>query len=158
MSVIAEARYYVSCPNCKDGEWRVDHLDIPQDVWWTCNNCLAQFHIHRAGRLEFVITPTGKRSTPVTVTLRSKTKPEITVKLNAWKYEHSQDDTPDEYFGHQKYFYEEHTCPTNWTSEIVQMECEGNTDPHGLFELIDIVDGHYKDPNDTTPDSQGSMN
>ena len=39
---------------------------------------------------------------------------------------------------HAQYFYEEHTCPTNWL-RIPMISVAGNHDPHGLFEFVDAV-------------------
>lgn len=37
-----------------------------------------------------------------------------------------------------RYFYEEHTCPTNFI-RIPLIAYAGNTDPHGLFAFVDAV-------------------
>jgi hypothetical protein len=34
------------------------------------------------------------------------------------------------------YFYEEHTCPTNWTDEIVAVIANGDEDPHGFAKFV----------------------
>lgn len=79
------------------------------------------------------------------VTLQSVTEPKITVKLNSWKYEIHQDDTPEEYAHEQRYFYNQHTCPTNWIGEIVEIIFKGDRDPHGVFEFVSVEDGHLVD-------------
>lgn len=38
-----------------------------------------------------------------------------------------------------KYFYDEHTCPTNWVRNIERFIEKGDTDPHGVFQYIDHV-------------------
>lgn len=38
-----------------------------------------------------------------------------------------------------KYFYTEHTCPTNWLGVEVIMDGE-DTDPHGIFEHVQTVE------------------
>lgn len=38
-----------------------------------------------------------------------------------------------------KYFYDEHTCPTNWVRNIERFTEKGDTDPHGVFQYIDHV-------------------
>jgi hypothetical protein len=95
----------------------------------------------------FKLTPTGEVETPVTVTLKSRTKPPIILTLNAWKYAHSQKDSKEKYVEHQRYFYDEHTCPTNYLSQVEMISFEGSNDPHGVFEFVSVVDGHFKDPN-----------
>ncbi len=37
-----------------------------------------------------------------------------------------------------RYFYEEHTCPTNFI-RIPLISLAGDTDPHGVFEFVDAV-------------------
>lgn len=49
------------------------------------------------------------------------------------KYDSGRDH--EEWLAHQKYYFEEHTCPTN----VVPVECiiDGNDhDPHGIFEFV----------------------
>lgn len=38
--------------------------------------------------------------------------------------------------GHDNYFYDEHTCPTNWTNEIVAVIENGDPDPHGFATFV----------------------
>ena len=37
-----------------------------------------------------------------------------------------------------EYFYNEHTCPTNFI-DVPMISRDGNHDPHGLFEFVDAV-------------------
>lgn len=37
-----------------------------------------------------------------------------------------------------EYFYEEHTCPTNFI-RIPMISQDGDHDPHGIFEFVDAV-------------------
>lgn len=147
-----EVQLHIECPVCHEGSWRVDHLE--RGMWgysWSCNECHNYFDIQRQTELDFDVVqiegPEGKE-TPVTVTLSSVTLPQIILKLNTWKYGHSQNQTPEEYLENQRYFYDEHTCPTNWTNEIVAILFEGQLDPHGVFRLLSIEDGYYVDPNE----------
>lgn len=39
---------------------------------------------------------------------------------------------------HAEYFYEEHTCPTNFI-RIPMISHAGDCDPHGVFEFVDAV-------------------
>ena len=84
-------------------------------------------------------------NTPVVITLKSNTTPPIILKLNALKYEHSQGLSQEEYESNEKYFYDEHTCPTNWTSQIAEIIFEGDHDPHGVFQFVSVEDGHLVD-------------
>lgn len=66
-------------------------------------------------------------------------------------YDNGHDGVP----GHDAYFYDEHTCPTNWTDEIVAVISKGDEDPHGFATFVrripvpegmdengDMKDGH----------------
>lgn len=152
MKVQRQTKQFVECPICHEHEWRVDqcvgHTEFGP---WSCPVCNNYFRFIQLPSLagdtfevEQVDGPNG-RQTPVTVTLRSTTTPPITLKLNTWKYGHSQKDTPEEYRENQRYFYNDHTCPTNWFRDVDYIEFEGDTDPHGVFEFISVEDGHFED-------------
>lgn len=36
----------------------------------------------------------------------------------------------------KEYFYETHSCPTNWIGEAVCIIEDGDTDPHGFLEFV----------------------
>lgn len=139
---IADKRF-VRCCVCNEHEFRIDHIGVGQKVRWSCDFCGNELNI-TVNAASCEVVPTGRLQTPVTVTLRSKTIPPITLKLHSWKYAHSADDSKEEYEGHQQYFYDEHTCPTNFMSQVGQIIFEGDTDPHGVFEFVSVEDGHCK--------------
>jgi hypothetical protein len=145
MIVQARTQLRIPCPSCTEGGWRADHLTIGFETTWSCQNCQSEVRIKRVSESDFETTSTGRKNTPVTVTLQSITEPRITLKLNTWKYAHSQNDSKEDYESHQQYFYDEHTCPTNWTREIVEIIFQGDHDPHGVFEFVSVVDGHLVD-------------
>ncbi len=45
---------------------------------------------------------------------------------------------------HERHYYEEHTCPTNVLKDTEDLIFEGDADPHGLFELKKIEEGHLE--------------
>jgi hypothetical protein len=158
MRVRAKHKVFVQCPVCEQHEWRIDQCQGRSTFGpWLCKVCCNyfKFTLRTADtyEVEQIDGPEG-RNTPVTVTLVSQTVPPITVKLNTWKWGHSQKDTPEEYREHQRYFYNEHTCPTNWLCEVEEISVpetvcgrlRTDRDPHGLFEFVSVEDGHYKDP------------
>jgi hypothetical protein len=54
------------------------------------------------------------------------------------------------------YMVSEGSCPTNWLRDIQRIICDGDTDPHGLFEYVrDIPEqpfiGHTHNPDDEWP-------
>jgi hypothetical protein len=88
-------------------------------------------------------------STRVTVLIRTKTTPSIGLVLNTWKYPYHKDSTPEEYKESQRFFYDCHTCPTNWLRDVVEVFFKGEKDPHNsLFQFVEVTDGHWVDPAD----------
>jgi hypothetical protein len=43
---------------------------------------------------------------------------------------------PDDEDDGKRYFYEEHSCPTNWIGDTVMISVDGDTDPHGLLKFV----------------------
>ena len=41
---------------------------------------------------------------------------------------------------HARYFYEEHSCPTNWIDQTAAVIHNGDADPHGFLEFVRIVE------------------
>lgn len=147
MIVQAKIQLYIPCSSCTKGKWRADQINVGFKTTWSCDKCYNESSIERLTYSDFEVTSNGRKQTPVTVTLQSITEPKITLKLNTWKYSHSQEDSAEDYASHQQYFYDEHTCPTNWTRDIVEIIFGGDHDPHGVFEFVSVVDGHLVDGN-----------
>jgi hypothetical protein len=40
---------------------------------------------------------------------------------------------------YNKYYFEEHSCPTNWIGDCVAIIQDSDTDPHGIMEFIKTV-------------------
>jgi len=99
--------------------------------------------VHRGGK--FSIALTGNLAERITVTLATRTVPPVILKLNAWKYSCYASDPPNEFFDHQRYFYEESTCPINSIRCATKVELNDDADPHDLFELRAITSGHLED-------------
>ena len=145
MIVQSKVKLYVPCPNCLEGDWQVDHIPVGSAFGpWSCSKCHGYGKGRRLNTNEFVVEiGVGKKETPITVTLESCTEPKITLKLNTWKYDHSQKDTPEEFTEHLTYYYNEHTCPTNFMCDIEQIIFEGDSDPHGVFQFVSVEEGHF---------------
>lgn len=145
MIVQAKVRLYVPCPGCTEKSHRVDQLIPGQSTTWSCNSCHNQFSIMRVNDTDFRTRLTGVKETPVVVTLQSITKPAITLRLNTTRYAHSQKDTWEDYVEHQRYYYDEHTCPTNWFREVEEIVFQKDKDPHGVFEFVSVESGRLVD-------------
>lgn len=145
MIVQAKVKLFVPCPNCPKDE-RADQLTIGQSTMWTCSECHNQIRIKRINEFDYETESTGRKETPITVTLISDTVPPIELKLNTWKYAHSQDLSQYDFVENQRYFYNQHTCPINWTRDIEEMKVGEDRDPHGIFQFVSVEDGHYECP------------
>jgi hypothetical protein len=145
MIVQAKIKLFIPCTSCTEGNWQASHLPVGFKTKWTCQVCRTQSNIERLDENNFEVVPTGRKDTPITVTLQSITEPKITLKLNAWRCAHSQNESDEDLRSSEQYFYNEQTCPTNWVSQIVQMEFQGDTDPHGVFEFVSVKPGHLSD-------------
>jgi hypothetical protein len=153
MIVQAKIKLYISCPSCRDGSWRADQLNVGFVTTWSCQECGNEATIRRISESDFEVTPNGMKDTPVVVTLQSITEPKITVRLNTRKWSHSRNDTPEEYAEHQRFFYNMHTCPTNWIKQVEEITFENDRDPHGVFEFVSVEDGRLVD----SPDCSGMI-
>ncbi len=137
------------CPSCTQGEFSVEHINAGQEFGpWCCDKCGAYCKGKRAGAIfEMEICEDLKRE-KITVTLQSKTQPPITLKLNTWQYMPGKDGpplTPERAWDNARYYFNEHTCPTNYMRDVAEIICEGDSDPHGVFEFVSIEFGHIGD-------------
>lgn len=51
---------------------------------------------------------------------------------------HKGEAREDDWDGKQ-FFYEEHSCPTNWIRNTAMISADGDTDPHGFMKFIRSV-------------------
>lgn len=119
------------------GHYRISHLDVGDTFGpWYCDASRCGY------AFSGVITEYGadvtredSRRVYTTVTLRAE-RP-FTLIVRGMRFE--PDSAPED---HQRYFYEEHTCPTNLLSDIVRFIDEtGNEDPHGIFTYVKTEEG-----------------
>lgn len=62
------------------------------------------------------------------------------------KYHHH--DLPDHTPDNDRYFYEQHSCPTNWFENIVAVIENDDDDPHGFLKFIRAIDAPADEPED----------
>lgn len=134
---------YVICPWCeqKSGK-QVDHLF--GTAWttagpWDCKECGLWFRVKVSANNEVAVEKTEQDVRKplgrwlALLMLEVKGRPVYFVVGNA--YGHLWED-PEKVNEHHRYFYEEHTCPTNWLRDCVMVAVEGDTDPHGLWRFV----------------------
>lgn len=141
----------VTCPHCnKDSGSRIDHLLPPNESAvcafgpWYCGECGKPFQgatnpkfnavevVKSDSRLDvkvptldLMVLPPQKH--PVYFVLRgSDYRPEGMGSM------HPHPNKP--------YFYDEHSCPTNWLRNVDRVIIESDDDPHGLIQFVRSVD------------------
>jgi ribosomal protein L37AE/L43A len=142
-SITTYSQEYILCPHCgeKSGQ-RICHLydQTPRRFGpWACENCDKYF--------------SGTVNAPSDVTLVKEDKPpkkrlltllkfpgkdgDVFFIQNHFDYGHS--DPYDELQSHNQYFFEEHSCPTNWLRNTAVVVQNGDHDPHGFLEYVRTV-------------------
>lgn len=138
MTVIQHRRY-VECPECENGTWSIEHLFEKsmnkRECVWSCDACSARFKFLVSDGV-FTMTPTERDSSRCLVLLRHNHDEKTLIVVKG--YIHGKDSYEVE-AGHKRYFYEEHTCPTNFLG-VMKISREGDQDYHGIFEYVRHVD------------------
>lgn len=144
---------FVKCPICKDATegFYVDHLlkeakpDKPYSFGaWECPSCHNHydFQIHYNGDVD-IAQSTKEHDTfmPCLVLLKSQHKDNpIYVMLNGKA--HSTQivlEQQEQGSSAQPYYYNSHTCPTNFIRDIIAVTFKQDIDPHGVFEFVRLL-------------------
>lgn len=146
---------FITCPACGRGHFSVEHLFgylvqhktavTTAGAWW-CDyeDCGVGFNltIRETGEV-LVDIKEGHRKVPLTVLLRIlPTNNIIYLVVNGMRFvDPKKEESAREIADHKKYFYEEHTCPTNYLQDIDTLIVAGDADPHGIASLVGFVDG-----------------
>lgn len=134
-----ETMTYVSCPHCGKRAGRIDHLfgDRLPRSWgpWYCDECGGAYEGTVVSPTEIAIEKRdGRRKIDTLDLLMIPARAEpVYLVLNSWRWEGDEDHG-------KEYFYEEHTCPTNWTDQIEAFILDGDADPHGVAQFVRTVD------------------
>lgn len=142
MSATIYRHDYLKCPRCEEESGcRVDHL-YGNESWrkagpWSCRACGAEFTVEIEGPRLVSLTLTGKFSQRNFSLLKLKTADGTLFAVFKGHGEASDDQ--------RRYFYEEHSCLTNWAGEMEECFLNGETDPHGVFEFVRSVPAPLSD-------------
>lgn len=144
VSVEMRPEYGFTCPECGRG-WFSVLLDFHSGQScgpWYCDECGYGWMVKVADPAETVqLTPAHDRIERTTVTLRSELPFTMTVEGMRFVSE-AEPETDQEYADHSRYFYEEHTCPTNIFLNVAAVVTDdGDDDPHGLFRWVSVAPG-----------------
>jgi hypothetical protein len=151
MRVELKTKRYFTCPNGCKHEMTVEHLlgdgpcgvtkDYPkrQAGPWYCDECGQGWKLTYDADSVDVEPVKGKKVDQwVILELPPQTEP-IRFKVKAMRIDRELDESADQYF------YEEHTCPTNWLRRVEEVSIGEDDDPHGLFKHVRTYDAEASD-------------
>lgn len=140
---------FAMCPWCdQQSGGRVDHLydgRLPCDFGpWYCDECRMPFRgtVKAPGDVTLYRDENNKQRFSRSMALLKfdgKDGPVFFV-MDHNRYNNGTMESDEENQSHQRYYFEEHSCPTNWLRECVAVIDDGNPDPHGFLEFVRAVD------------------
>jgi hypothetical protein len=152
--VSAETKHYVHCPNCGARAGQIDHMAKGEwrgrDTRWSCDACGVPYGL-QVNSLEDVKVETvadkGINVPCLHLLMLAPQPTPVYVVVKSHDYGRGGRDNKKPFSG-LEYFYNEHTCPTNWTDQIEMIVHNGDGDPHGLFQYVSSVDLPQEEPDD----------
>lgn len=132
----------IACPNCGEATGDVGHIldrSGPSEFGpWFCDECGRGYcgKLLPGGEIDLWVTDAMRIDTLDHLVLPPQDKPvHFVVKGMSFVDEKGSRGRPD----HKRFFYEEHTCPTNYIG-VEMIAFDGDTDPHGLFKFAGTQD------------------
>lgn len=134
----------LACPYCDGDTFPVGHLSdgAPFGPWY-CDKCGGSFAGKRVKGMAFELQLRAERKVKTidVLVLPPMTLPVYFV-VEGMRFELEGREEDD-----QRFFYEEHSCPTNWLQpEMVYYD--GNADPHGLIKFVSSCDAGALPPDE----------
>lgn len=145
MNQFTKQKTFLVCPSCGDDSNSIDHLltdesksRLPFRTEWCCKNekCgkYLEFEIGVNRQVNYLrVSEKPPVKTVYDVLVLPPQKDPVYFVLKTKDYGFSKSETE---FRNQHYFYEQHTCPTNWTKYINAIIIKDDDDPHGLFQFV----------------------
>lgn len=141
---------FAICPWCgEQSGGRVDHLygdALPASFGpWYCKECRKPFRgkVNAPGDVTIERAEGHKDRFSRSMALLKfdgKDGPVFFVMDHNRYWPSDEEGTDEQNQGHQRYFFEEHSCPTNWLRECVAVIENGDCDPHGFLQFVRAVD------------------
>lgn len=140
---------FAICPWCEqESGSRVDHLygdRMPSRAGpWYCDECRRPFRVKviAPGNVEITKDADNHRTFTRSMALLKFEGRDGTVffVFDHNRYKDGTVESDEENQSHQRYFFEEHSCPTNWLNECVAVIEDGDCDPHGFLKFVRAVD------------------
>jgi hypothetical protein len=128
---------YFLCPACNKHEFTIDHLEEIKNqnsFAWACD-CGKRIHFTYVSKDEINIERIENHFEPVLNLLEYCNDSRLKLLIKGRQFlDKDGKDT-----GNQEYFYNEHTCPSNITQDVVKVILENDTDPHGTFQYVGTI-------------------
>ncbi len=135
VNTTVETKHFINCPHCGSKSNQVSHLfnDGKQHTTfgpWYCDECGNAYKGKVIGKNVYIEKTDGKKDKCLTM-LR---KDNALIIFEDMYFNGELD------LENKKYFYEEHTCPTNYLKVDMVVDLnDGDKDPHGIFEFITTI-------------------
>jgi hypothetical protein len=142
--VALHTKRYFKCLTCKEGTFWVEHLFGPgPKTWgpWYCDEC-GQGHRGRVEGEDVRVELTGDKREWTAVLLKLEPDAgDVYLTVRGMHFTKNDGPMPEGAFHEGGYFYNEHTCPTNYLRRVIEIlqimpDGEQSTDPHGIFEYV----------------------
>jgi ribosomal protein S27AE len=152
MTIATRTTTHAVCPTCGELVGQIDHLLSSRvETRWYCKRCGQQYGLRSDGDGHVDITPRRERcvTTYDVLVLPPQEQPVYFV-VKGMRFDRLDcKETPEEAREHAEFYYEEHSCPTNWLRpEMVYID--GDADPHGLIKFVRRVDASSIPPDEPT--------
>ena len=138
-TLVTETKTYLNCPHCGERASVVDHILAGQPRSfgpWYCDECGRSYtgSLAADGTIDLELAAAVRTATLNLLTIPPRDEPVYLV-VHGGRYgdDHNEGGTT-------AYYYDEHTCPTNWVSEVEAFILDGDSDPHGVAQFVRRVD------------------
>lgn len=141
--IVEKPLCFIKCPHCEEKSGRIDHLFDQRTIVrfgpWYCDKCGGEYD-GNVDEDNNVTTSKRENKKIITLNLLKIEGKEKNILFIVEGMRFLKDD-PDDIQSNTQYFYNEHTCPTNYIGGDVLAIIDGiDTDPHGFAEFIRCVD------------------
>lgn len=141
-----ETKNYIICPHCgKSSGCSVDHLleeKLPRDFGdWGCKVCHESFEGKISADKTITIEKVFGKSKYLPVmdllVIPPQDKPIYLLKRGDHSFAPGKvlEDIKD----NARYYYEQHSCPTNWMDNFETISIDDDGDPHGLIRYVNSM-------------------
>jgi len=148
VSVETKETKYVTCPLCKEYKIEVTYTLINLKERHTrdkniimCHPCNTEFDTSLNEKNELTLK---QRAIPRDVcgyallkSTNGGTPIYLVIRKEAYRVKNGK--VSEEDIAHMVYHINQHTCPTNWTRDIVNIIHNKDDDPHGVFEFVNFI-------------------